>query len=505
MPKISLLYTSRRANQIMATVNHWVGLASYPNSARLEVVVSIDADYVEGVQLSQDVQDGLIKWVVIDEPYNCVHGWNAAAEASTGDILIAISDDFRAFKGWDQALIDVNPEWWTHDRAIRIRDGYVNTLCTLPIISRVRYKRFGYFYHPSYQSMFCDTELTEKALQDRALIDANLLFEHLHCDNGKRQKDEVDLRHASDTRWRNGQTVFNLRGLRGFPTDAGPVAAKMFQEVELVAYMQCIEDTFCMKEVCVRLLEEGVRRFFIAVPDHYWDGRPVPSKNLHAINQMSVDLTALGATVNLRLFHVEPYIPISPDRLTVETYIRNAALEWIESEGFYHVAVADDDELWRKGLVVKLTNIIMRERPVAVATGMVPVVGVPGWPVNEAKDKALIYVRTDMRFQACRKVWGITRDLLGYNVVHFTACRGTVEEVAAKMRASGHYDDPDYDFESFIQKLPTIGEGTTNVHMYKPHQVWPETRGWSPDEWAEIPDTLKKFVTNAVQHTLPAH
>jgi hypothetical protein len=35
----------------------------------------------------------------------------------------------------------------------------LNTLC---IFGRKMYESFGYIYHPSYKSLFCDTELTDR-------------------------------------------------------------------------------------------------------------------------------------------------------------------------------------------------------------------------------------------------------------------------------------------------------------------------------------------------------
>ena len=51
---------------------------------------------------------------------------------------------------------------------------------------------------------------------DEVIVDArHLLFEHRHHTMQKRPKDLVDEAHSSDTRWRTGEALFNLRRSAG--------------------------------------------------------------------------------------------------------------------------------------------------------------------------------------------------------------------------------------------------------------------------------------------------
>jgi hypothetical protein len=130
---------------------------------------------------------------------------------------------------------------------------------------------------------------------------------------------------------------------------------------------------------------------------------------------------------------------------------------------------------------------------------MVPVAGVPGWAVNDAKDRVTVYVAPGVQFRDCRSPDALALHIPGHKVIHFTATRKTTDEVVAKMRTSGHYDDPSYAFEDWItKKLPNIKEGERNIHMYTGHQIWPSVRKWQAGEWHEIPDSIKPYLSSAV-------
>jgi hypothetical protein len=68
------------------------------------------------------------------------------------------------------------------DGALWYNDGYRGeALCTLPVMGATYYDRFGYIYHPSYKSLWCDNEYTDvgKALGKLPYIDTCIL-KHQH-------------------------------------------------------------------------------------------------------------------------------------------------------------------------------------------------------------------------------------------------------------------------------------------------------------------------------------
>jgi len=497
------VYTSVRANAIPDVVKNW-----RLKSASLrcfEWVISVDGNRPDTIEaanrLVEHYNDGGIKVVIQDkEPFNCVRGWNLGAEHSTGKVIIAVTDDFNPPQHWDEKMLALEPKGWEDgEHVVHIDDGFVRTICTLSILTRKRYDKFGYVFYPKYESMFCDTEFTEVAYRDGVVIKAmHLLFEHMHPDCGKRPRDAADQKHASSDRWRRGEILFNYRKFKGFPQDEGPKAvttetAKSGQR-QYCAYMQVNRDDFCLVEVCQRLIEEGVTTFFWAIPDEYWTGEPTTKANMDELNAAKVAVEKNGGTVNAKLFKVRSYRFAGDSRITVETRLRNDSLTWIRRNGFNDILIIDGDELWKRGLLKQIDDMVNRGVQ-SINAALIPVIGLPGYPVDRAQDTAVVYVGGNIRFSVCRTPEVLPTKIFEPMLYHFTGTRRTMEEVIAKHKASGHYDDPDYDFEGWLKNtLPNIKPGLKNAHMYKPYQIWPSVRAFTADEIAEIPASLHKFL-----------
>lgn len=433
---------------------------------------------------------------------NCVAGWNLAASATTGKVIIAVSDDFAPPNLWDRHLLSLSPvNWVDEDRVVHVNDGYVRTLCTLAIMTRTRYERYGYLWYPGYESLFCDTEFTEAAYSDGVVIEAmHLLFEHMHPDCQKRSRDQADLVHASKDRWNRGEMLFNFRKQHGFPVDAGPKAV-IEQRLppppskrKYCAYLQVTQDDFCLYEVCVRLREEGVNDFFFCIPDEYWDGRKTPINDIKQVAAITQRLHADGATISTKMFKVADYRYPNDTRIDTETRLRNDSLTWIRSNGFEHVLIVDGDELWLAG-TLEIVDQLVSAGHLVVSSAMIPTIGLPGYPIDQATDLAVVYIGSKCQFKACRTPFVRQQVISIPRVIHFTATRRTMDEIITKHRASGHYDDPDYDFEGWIKNvLPNVKPGFKGAHMYKKFQIWPQVRNWRPEEVRQIPESLHQFL-----------
>lgn len=508
-PIFSLCYTSRRPHIIKEVVEKWFARATMPEA--IEVIVSIDSsDEASKTFMNGDGATLRCKWVVQSEPpWNCVRGWNAAAVHAKGKVLIAISDDFDCPNQWDYKLMTLPQKGWMEREAvIRINDGFVRTICTMPILTKKRYNRLGYLFYPRYESLFCDTDLTEHAIKDGVLIDApHLIFQHLHCDNQKRARDSTDLEHASSARWNRGEMLFNFRKSVGFPIDDGPQAVDSeinFDAGPVVGlrnnyavYIQATKDDFCLKEVCIRLLSEGARNFFFCIPDEYWSGKTTPNEHIDEVYAVHRFLNELNNVESRTIiFNVEKYRVSGRSRIEVETYLRNDSLAQIHKAGFNHILIVDGDELWVPGMLKKLDDVVVRYAPQAVACHMIPVVGLPGYPIDQAQDKITIYINAETcTFRNCRSPLGNTHMMEDHGVIHFTATRRTMDEIVRKHMDSGHADDPDYDMEGWCKNvLPYIQPGMKNVHMFKKWQIWPIVRNWRMDEVEHIPDSIKPFL-----------
>ena len=347
--------------------------------------------------------------------------------------------------------------------------------------------------------MFSDTELTFRAIQDNVLLRAeHLMFEHIHPDANKRTRDSVDLAHASSERWAQGEQLFNYRAARGFPIDDGEACVRLTKSTSLDKYAVfclAIKDDFCLYDVMKRLADEGISNFFLAIPDEYWSGQPTPPEDIKQVEEVAEKLKALGVNVHHQVFPVKRHRHPGLKRAEVETLVRNEALYWVRTQGFEHFLIVDGDELWRSGLVKKLDALVNEQHPTAVSCRMVPVIGLPGLPIREAQDKVTIYMRGDVSFRVCRTPYGFQTELPEYAVIHFSATRKSMDEIVRKMTDSGHYDDPAYDFATFIKEtLPNVKPGTRDLHMFREFQIWPEAGLWSKSEMEDIPEAMRSFL-----------
>ena len=518
-PTFSLIYTSVRTNQILGVIKDWVKKARKPEA--IEVILAVDGKDTASQALLKDLpQDQTFRWFIQPEPpFNCVRGWNLAASKATGKVLVQMTDDMVPPDAWDIKLAALQPRsWMDEDWAVHVEDGYVHDIMVLAIITKVRYDRFGYFFYPDYPSLFCDTELTAVAYRENRVIQAkHLLFEHHHPDCKKRERDAVDLVHASTERWTQGETLFNHRKALGFPIDVGPKAVVKKEEIptgppplKFCVYVQATRDDLCLFEVCKRMMKEGVKDFFFSIPDEYWSGRPVPKSDLEEVKIAAAQLSHIGANVECVLHRVKTYRFPGDTRLRVETRVRNDALSHMKGKGFEHVLIVDGDELWKRGTLNYVKDVITRYHPNSINSLMIPVVGCPGYPIGGASDVAVIYINSNSPFKECRTPFGEQFRIQMPQVIHFTGTRRTMEETIRKHTDSGHFDDPDYDFQEFLDNvLPNIKpgfqytykSGIKGIHFYRKYQIWPEVRDWLADEVKEIPESLWAYLGKPVNLT----
>lgn len=500
-PIFSLAYTSVRAQAIPSIVDLWrqTSTGKYP----IEIVISVDGNSPECLKAAQSVP-GAVVVIQNEAPFNSVRGWNAAAAKTTGKVIIAVADDFKPCPGWDEKLFTLKSGWVDEDWVAHTEDGYVHNLCVLSILTRKRYDRYGYLFYPQYESMFCDTEFTEVAYREGRVLDAKHIYmEHMHPDCNKRPRDDFDSNHASTARWQRGEMLFNYRNHKGFPVDDGPRRVgeeltnlvKTCPYADYAAYLQVTRDDICLNEVCQRLFDEGIRAFFFCIPDEYWSGKPTPQIDMDQVLEAAKRLEKQGANAFTKIFCVSDFRFSGDNRITVETRVRNDALSWVRQNGFHKICVVDSDELWPTGTLGILKEIVDSSAPLAISLPMIPVLGFPGYPVQGAADRVVSYVGMGCTFRDCRTPIGAVYYENRATVFHFTSTRRTMEETIEKHRQSGHFDDPEYDFENWLRNvLPNVKPGMKNAHMYKRYQIWPEVRSWKPEELTDIPATIHPYL-----------
>ena len=86
----------------------------------------------------------------------------------------------------------------------------------MSIMGEQYYRRFGYIYHPSYKSLWCDNEAQDVAKRlHRYKYVRQQIFEHQHHANGFGEKDAL-LVHTESFHKEDKANYIN-RKKRGFP------------------------------------------------------------------------------------------------------------------------------------------------------------------------------------------------------------------------------------------------------------------------------------------------
>jgi len=493
--RFGLVYPTRRAGCIENVVRMWESRAP---GAHLTWCAGINQGDEECRTVATHL--GLL---VAETGDNYVAGVNAAAErlAPGVDVLIVVSDDFVPPNNWAKALESVIKPlqpiiYYKSDFAVHVNDG-CGDLATLPILSAARYRRFKYVCHPSYQSLFSDTEFTMRAKLDGVLIDArHILFEHMHPVNRKRPADEVDAQHASQVRWDEGKIIYNHRLAIGFSPDHNPTDVPPTHLENYIASIQTTRDDVCLKATVDSLFDGGVRNFMFNMPKHHWDGTIVPASDHAQVVAVAEYLVNCGAW-HCRCAADSLATVYWPEmsRGMLETNYRNYCLQRLRKLGFKHQLIVDGDEIFMPGALAAVDYNVRVFEPDSAALRGVPVLGLPAVAVEGATDRITCYMGATDIWRDVRSPHKPVLDIQHLGVLHLSGVRRTREEIVAKMRKSGHYDDADYRFDEWISDvLPVLRPGMKNVHMYRDGALWPLSRELNEREWAAIPAELKPLM-----------
>ncbi|OFW04152.1 MAG: hypothetical protein A3I61_09190 [Acidobacteria bacterium RIFCSPLOWO2_02_FULL_68_18] len=213
-PLISLLHsTARLPGGWKPAMEAHLAKASDPKSVEYILAVNEDEDF----ELPSDMTRGW-EWctLVKDGVTGPNSGWNAAAKASHGDILITISDDFFPPAGWDGQIRDAIPDF-TQEVVLDVdnSDGS-RRLLPFSILTRRYYDRYGYIFYPGYHGLMGDYEFTEQARRDRVVRPVrHIVFEHRHPSRGTAPMDDIYARQRSH--YEEGRRLYKERKAKGFP------------------------------------------------------------------------------------------------------------------------------------------------------------------------------------------------------------------------------------------------------------------------------------------------
>lgn len=224
-PTISLLHSTRgRPEKCIAAMRLWAERATNPGE--IEYVLAYERDDAATESHLDRVLPGAnLPWfdgevVVIRGQFGgSAPAWDSAYKASSGNLLIQVSDDFVPPPDWDTALLNRLPPMWESERAvIAVSDGLRrDKLLTIFICTRAYADQKGEFLHRGFQSMFSDDDASYLAYRDQStgncrVIEArDLVFEHQHHVKLGIEPDETYRWQNRPEAYAAGQKLFNER------------------------------------------------------------------------------------------------------------------------------------------------------------------------------------------------------------------------------------------------------------------------------------------------------
>ncbi len=243
-PLISLLHTTARLEPgpdgkpgWLRAFETWRDRADNP--ARIEYVLCVDHDPESSLVTAAHNEFGWTKGYgsktfVENKGRRCaVDGWNAAAAASSGKLLITVSDDVfppapapaipaqyvdgelvaesvPAIHGWDTELLNAVGDL-DRQAAVDI-DAGSGDLMTFSILTRAYYDRYGYIFYPEYLGMFGDNDYTSQAHHDGVVVRArHLKFTHEHPAYSTAAMDSTYQHQHRAEAWAVGKRVYKKR------------------------------------------------------------------------------------------------------------------------------------------------------------------------------------------------------------------------------------------------------------------------------------------------------
>lgn len=190
--RISLLHATRGTpKRALQTRGVWLARAANPE--RVQHIFGFQRDDTESAIAFR--RDG-VTFVQTPPPpewaSSSVANWNAAAEVSTGDLLVVIADDLTPPKNWDR-MLDACPAA-SQEYAVYAPDTVRDDgLFCHPIISRALYLKRGYIFHPWFFGVYCDNDFTFWIRSHGVTVYAvnELRWQHDHPCNKSRPTDKI--------------------------------------------------------------------------------------------------------------------------------------------------------------------------------------------------------------------------------------------------------------------------------------------------------------------------
>jgi hypothetical protein len=184
--------TKGRREKFFKVLDLYYNLCNDVNNIKFQITIDEDDLFMNNHDVLEKLKT--YKNIIVDMGMseNKIHAINRNVPNSDWDILIVASDDMiPKVKGYDDIIRNKMEELYPDtDGILWFHDGNRKDLNTLTIMGKKYYDRFGYIYHPSYKSFWCDNEFTQvgNILKKQTFID-QVIIHHEHPDWGFGGKD----------------------------------------------------------------------------------------------------------------------------------------------------------------------------------------------------------------------------------------------------------------------------------------------------------------------------
>jgi len=208
--------------KFLDTLKPWVSSAT--DLEQIHFLFSFDTDdrTMDGIDEQLDAL-GIQYTMIVGNSTSKIHAINRDINELriAWDILLVLSDDMHCkVQGWDKLIRDDMDLYYPDgDGCLWRYDCHQRAICTMPLMGRTWYERFGYVYHPSYTSVFADDEQTAVAqAEGKMMFFPEPICEHVHPANvGPKVNDRLYQKNETTAIWNKDQATYHRRKALGFP------------------------------------------------------------------------------------------------------------------------------------------------------------------------------------------------------------------------------------------------------------------------------------------------
>lgn len=183
--------TKSRPEIFKDTLNLYYDLMSYKNNFQFLVSIDEDDDSMQTESMIKFLNNKKNLKYHIGGAKTKIEACNADMDKAGNDwdILVLVSDDMvPIIKGFDEIIINDMKKYFPDTfGALHYHDGLLgkDVTITLSIMGRKMYEYFGYIYHPSYKSFYCDNEFTDEVYNlNKVKYFENTIIKHEYKKHG---------------------------------------------------------------------------------------------------------------------------------------------------------------------------------------------------------------------------------------------------------------------------------------------------------------------------------